>query len=178
MRRILVGAMVATVAVTGPASAGTYYGEVQGAPTLQPRTEVHEEVRAMEVHRINPTARVIREDYPSAGADFGFALATTALNLVYTPVRIVYGVVGAWLGGFSGWVSGGDLRTAKGWWRSTTEGDYYIRPAHFDGTTRFRIIGAVPVHPAPETFDEPLPPAAVEPTGDVVPDDSAADETL
>lgn len=168
MRRILVGTMVATVAVAGPA-----FGGMPDAPCGAGRMEV-----GAPTHRTNPSARVIHEDYPSAGADFGFAVAATAFNLVYTPVRMVYGVVGAGLGGFSGWVSGGDLRTAKGWWRSTTEGDYYIRPAHFDGTTRFRIIGAVPAHSAPETFDEPLPPAATEPAGDVVPDDTAPGDTL
>jgi hypothetical protein len=164
MRSVLIGVMVGLAAVAGPAFAGTpdapcaYVVEV-GAPA----------------QRINPCARVIYEDHPNPGAEFGFAVAATALTLLYTPVRMVYGVTGAALGGFSGWVSGGDLRTAKGWWVNTTEGDYYIRPAHLDSTTRFRIIGAVPAYPAPERYDEPLPPGAVELEEDlVVPEDTSS----
>jgi hypothetical protein len=157
---MLVGVMVAMVVVGGsvsPASAGV------GCP----ETRIGEQA-----YRVNPMSRVVHEKRPSAGAEFGFAVAATVLNIVYTPVRMVYGATGAALGGFSGWVSGGDLRTAKGWWVPTTEGDYYVRPAHFDGSTRFRVIGAVPPTRPLETFDEPLPPSAAEPTeGIVVPED-------
>ncbi len=91
---------------------------------------------------------------------------STAINIVYTPLRMVFGATGAALGGFSGWVSGGDLRTAKGWWVNTTEGDYYVRPAHLDRTTCYRITGAVSCHPPLETYGEPVP--ATEPEEVVV----------
>jgi hypothetical protein len=53
-------------------------------------------------------------------------------------------VVGAALGGFSGWTTGGDGRTARGIWRPTVEGHYFIRPDHLDRTERFRFNGATP----------------------------------
>ena len=92
----------------------------------------------------NPSGRVIVEHEHGAGAEFGLAVASTFLSLIYTPFRFVYGVVGAELGGVGGWSTGGDMRTAKGIWRPTTEGHYYIRPDYLDGTERFRFNGAVP----------------------------------
>lgn len=151
MRRILVGAMVAMVAVAGPAFGGMSdqpvpsQGEAGGP-----------------VHLSNPTARVIHEQYHGAGAEFGLGLAAAGLSLVYTPVRMVYGLVGAGLGGLGGWLTGGDMRTGKALWLPTVDGHYYVRPNHLDGRERFRFNGAIPAVREPETFDQPLPAAAAE----------------
>ena len=132
MRMILVGAMVAVVAMTGPAFGGVDVAD--GSPP-QPCGPVNYN---------NPSGRVIVEHDHGAGAEFGLAVASSVLSLVYTPFRFVYGVVGAGLGGFAGWSTGGDMRTAKGIWRPTTEGHYYVRPDYLDGTERLRFNGAVP----------------------------------
>jgi hypothetical protein len=86
---------------------------------------------------------VIEEDVHGAGAEFGLAVASSALSILYHPFRMVYGVVGAAFGGFAGWTTGGDMRTAKGIWRPTTEGHYFFRPDYLDGTERFRFNGGV-----------------------------------
>jgi hypothetical protein len=135
MRRILVGVMVALVAVAGPAMAGP---ACTGGAADSPVPQV-----GGTVHTTNPTGRVVHESGHGAGAEFGLAVASTGLSLLYFPARIVYGVIGAGLGGFSGWATGGDLRTAKGLWRPTTEGHYFIRPDYLDGTERFRFNGAM-----------------------------------
>ena len=149
MRRILVGAMVAMAAVAEPAFGGVSLETVapQGAPSGA-------------MHLSNPTGRVIHEQYHGGAAEFGLGLASVGLSLVYTPFRIAYGLVGAGLGGFGGWTTGGDMRTAKALWRPTVEGHYSIRPDHLDGRERFRFNGAVPAVREPETFDEPIPAAA------------------
>jgi hypothetical protein len=85
------------------------------------------------------------EVYHSAGEEFGMALGASLLSVLYTPVRLVYGVVGAGLGGVQGWVTGGNRRAADGMWRVTTEGDYYVRPDHFDGSERFDFTNVGPV---------------------------------
>jgi hypothetical protein len=133
MRAILVGAMVAAVAVAaGPAIGGM--DDTSGDPPPAHGA----------VHYSNPSGQVIHEDVHGAGAEFGLAVASSALSVLYHPFRMVYGVVGAALGGFGGWTTGGDMRTAKGIWRPTTEGHYFIRPDYLDGTERFRFNGAVP----------------------------------
>lgn len=135
MRKILVGILVAVVAMAGPAMAGP--GGMGGA------SDPAAGQAGGAVHFTNPTGRVVYEDGHGAGAEFGLALASTGLSLLYLPVRVVYGVLGAGLGGFGGWATGGDLRTAKGLWRPTTEGHYFIRPDYLDRSERFRFNGAV-----------------------------------
>jgi len=135
MRSILVGAMVAMVAaMAGPAFGEMYDDDVGARPE-----------NGGVVHFTNPTAQVVEEDYHSGGAEFGLALASTGLSLIYHPFRAVFGLIGAELGGIGGWSTGGDLRTAKGLWRPTVEGDYYIRPDQLDGTQDFRFNGTAPI---------------------------------
>lgn len=85
------------------------------------------------------------EVYHSAGEEFGMALGASLLSAIYAPVRLVYGIVGAELGGIQGFLTGGNQRAANGAWRVTVEGDYYIRPEHFDGAERFEVINIEPV---------------------------------
>lgn len=80
----------------------------------------------------------------NSGAEFGRGIASIGLSLIYTPFRMVYGAVGAGLGGFAGWATGGDLRASKGLWRPTVDGEYYVRPAHLDGSEPFRFSDATP----------------------------------
>jgi hypothetical protein len=98
------------------------------------------------------------EVYHSAGDEFGMAFASAFLSVLYTPVRMVYGIVGAEFGGVEGFLTGGDLRVARGTWRVTTEGDYYIRPDHFDGTKPFEFTNVKPV--VHERYIAPGPPSA------------------
>ncbi len=132
MRMILVGAMVAAVAMVGPASGGVAVADDNSRPA------------GGMVNYANPSGQVIVEREHGAGAEFGLAVASSVLSVLYTPFRFVYGVVGAELGGVGGWTTGGDMRTAKGIWRPTTEGHYFMRPDYLDGTERFRFSGAVP----------------------------------
>jgi len=173
MRMILVGAMVAAVAMTGPAVGG-----VAVADEYPPAA-------SGDVNFVNPTSQVIVEHEHGAGAEFGLAIASSVLSVLYHPVRMVYGIVGAELGGITGWTTGGDMRAAKGVWRVTTEGHYFMRPDYLDGTERFRVIGAGPAgRPAhvervthvqrsetrvvvPEPAPAPAPEAAPRPPVDI-----------
>ncbi len=95
------------------------------------------------------------EVYHSAGEEFGMALGASLLSALYTPVRLVYGIVGAELGGIQGFLTGGDKRAADGAWRVTVEGDYFIRSDHFDGSERFEVINIDPVVHDRYIADEP-----------------------
>ena len=148
MRMILVGVMMGVaVGVPGPACAGM---DADCPAARVSAADCHAPQVGGEVHFVNPTRRVIEERHRNAGAEFGFAVASSAINILYTPFRLVYGVLGAGFGGFAGWTTGGDMRTAKGIWRPTTEGHYFVRPDYLDGTERFRFCGAVPPRYEPE----------------------------
>lgn len=149
MRAILVGVVVALVAVGGPA----YGGGIVDDSDLRPRAAVDAEPFEAErveeerfvVHRTAPFADVVDEGYHSAGAEWGMGVASTVLSVFYTPVRLTVGIVGAGLGGVEGWLTGGDLRTARSMWRPTVEGDYFIRPDHLDRTERYEFSNVRPV---------------------------------
>lgn len=150
MRKMLVGALVATLMGAGAAYAGTMDGPAPAS----------ERAVTGEVNLTYPAGAVIHEERHSAAAEFGLALASTGLNLVYHPVRMAYGLLGAAVGGFGGWTTGGDPRTAHALWRPTVEGDYYIRPGHLDRSERFRFNGTVPNERVSYVVQEPAEPAA------------------
>ena len=149
MRSILVGVVVAAVAVGGPA----YGGGVVVDSDLRPAPAV--EAEALEtkpvarersgMNETPPFREIVVEDYHSAGAEWGMGVASTILSVFYTPVRLTVGIVGAGLGGVEGWLTGGDLRTARSMWRPTVEGDYFIRPDHLDRTERYEFSNVQPI---------------------------------
>lgn len=147
MRSILVGVVVAVVAVGAPAYGGTIVDDLERRPVpateAEPAAPVVQE--RVEANQIPPFRDVVVEDYHSAGAEFGMGVAATALSILYTPVRLTVGIVGAGLGGVEGWLTGGDLRTARSMWRPTVEGDYFIRPDHLDRTEHYEFGNVRPV---------------------------------
>jgi hypothetical protein len=71
---------------------------------------------------------------PNAGA----SLAAAVANVVYFPVRFALTVVTAEVGGFVGWMTGGDAGAAHALWQST-EGQAYITPDVIEGRERLRF---------------------------------------
>lgn len=147
MRSILVGVVALVLAAGGPAYGGSVVDD-----TERPRAAVEPEViepppapQHMVVHDRAPFREVVVEEYHSAGSEWGMGVASSMFSIFYTPVRLVLGVTGAALGGVEGWLTGGDLRTARSMWRPTVEGDYYVRPDHLDGTERFEVGNFRPV---------------------------------
>lgn len=147
MRSVLVGVVVAVVAVGGPAYGGDVVDDMERRPSAA--VDVIETAPATEerrvIHESAPFRDVVVEEYHSAGAEMGMGVASTILSVFYTPVRLAVGVVGAGLGGVEGWLTGGDLRTARSMWRPTVEGDYFIRPDHLDKTERYEWSNVRPV---------------------------------
>lgn len=150
MRSILVGVVALVVAAGGPAFGGTIVNDDEMRPrpatepaVIEPAPPVTHE--RMEIHQHAPFRDVVVEDYHSAGAEWGMGVASTVLSIFYTPVRLTVGVVGAALGGFEGFVTGGNMRTARSMWRPTVEGDYFIRPDHLDRTERYEFGNFAPI---------------------------------
>ncbi len=71
---------------------------------------------------------------PDAGASLLAALS----NLVYFPLRFTITLVTAEVGGFTGWMTGGDEAAAEAVWHST-EGQPFIPPEVIEGRERLRF---------------------------------------
>src|SRR5688572_8547108 len=100
MRSILVGVVVAVVAVSGPAFGGDVVDDFERRPeaavdVTEPATVTEERTV---VHEAPPFRDVVVEEYHSAGAELGMGVAATIFSVFYTPVRLAVGVVGAGLG--------------------------------------------------------------------------------
>jgi len=64
--------------------------------------------------------------------DAGASLAAALCNVVYFPLRFTVTVVTAEVGGFTGWMTGGDTAAAQAVWQST-DGQAYITPEMIEG---------------------------------------------
>jgi len=68
----------------------------------------------------------------------GASLASALCNVVYFPLRFALTVVTAGLGGFTGMMTGGDLRAADAVW-DATEGQGFITPAILEDSEPLRF---------------------------------------
>jgi hypothetical protein len=149
MRSILVGMAVVMVGLVVPAYGGSIVDDSERRPGPAHESVTVERHPTVErdtvIHDTPPFGDVVVEEYHSAGAELGMGVAATIFSVFYHPVKLVVGVVGAELGGVEGWLTGGDIRTAKSMWRPTVEGDYFVRPDHLDHTERFEVGNFRPV---------------------------------
>jgi hypothetical protein len=75
------------------------------------------------------------------GEEAGFSLLAAVANLFYTPAKTVVAVVGLPVGAFTGWVSGGEERSAYAIWVPTSGGDYFLTTDHMEGSKPIRFFG-------------------------------------
>ena len=146
MRSFLVGVAALVAMVGGPAYGG---GIDDQAP--RPRAAVEPEVIEAPVHEEHwssisgAVSRRGRRGLPQWRVGVGHGVASAVLSIFYTPVRLTVGIAGAALGGVEGFLTGGNVRTARSMWGPTVEGDYFIRPDHLDGTEHFEFSNVRPI---------------------------------
>ncbi len=96
---------------------------------------------------------------PDGGVDWsgvGIGVATGALDLVYVPTKVVYGILGGITGGAAWAVTGGNSQVSDTIWRSSLGGDYVLTPSmvrgdepiHFSGPTETSGQGSGAAAPA------------------------------
>jgi hypothetical protein len=71
------------------------------------------------------------------GSEFAKGVLSPVLSIPYFPVKLAVGIVGAVLGGVSGWATGGSERAAQGIWRPMVGGTYFITPQIIEGERPF-----------------------------------------
>ena len=78
----------------------------------------------------------------SPGGEFGLAIGAAASNLVYTPVKTAMAIVGLFVGGVTGVLTGGDARSAYAIWVPAASGTYVLTAAHLEGSEPIEFFGS------------------------------------
>ena len=121
MRSLMAG-MLAVVMMAGPATVRAYdaadYDYGYGPGEEQPR-------------RIT-----------TQGEEMGLAFTSAVTNIFYFPAKFVVAGVGLITGGFAGWLTGGDQRSAYAFWVPSAGGDYFIRPEQAAGNEPIEFFGS------------------------------------
>jgi len=82
------------------------------------------------------------EPHISPAQDAGLSLLAATANLVYFPARLVVTVITAEVGGFTGWMTGGDTEAANSVW-AVTDGQAFLTPRILEGRERL-CFGRLP----------------------------------
>ena len=76
------------------------------------------------------------------GQEFSKAIAAAALDLVYTPAKVLTAIVGLPIGAMTGVLTGGDTRSAYAVWVPTASGTYFITAANIEGREPVQFFGS------------------------------------
>lgn len=71
----------------------------------------------------------------------GVGAGTVLGNVVYVPVKVVYGILGGIAGGAGYLLTGGNTQTANSIWRSSLGGDYVLTPDMIRGKQPIHFSG-------------------------------------
>lgn len=87
--------------------------------------------------------QAVRADPSSSSEDssVGLHIASGALSLVYTPLKVVYAALGGIVGGFVYVLTGGNDQAAQSVWDASLRGTYWVTPDHLQGNEPVRFKG-------------------------------------
>jgi len=85
----------------------------------------------------------------------GFGALAALSSIVYGPVKVVYALGGAVVGGFAWLFSAGDNDVAVPIWNRSVRGDYVVTPQNIRGEKPLEFIGRdpAPQYAAPVSSD-------------------------
>jgi hypothetical protein len=79
----------------------------------------------------------------SEDPSLGLQIASGALSILYTPLKIVYAGLGGFMGGFAYALTGGNEEVAQSVWDASLGGTYWLTPDHLQGKEPIRFKGEV-----------------------------------
>jgi hypothetical protein len=91
-----------------------------------------------------PPAPALEDANHSASSDdssLGLQIASGALSILYTPVKVVYAGVGGFFGGFVYLLTAGNEPAAQSVWDASLKGTYWLTPDHLQGNEPVRFNG-------------------------------------
>jgi len=112
---------------------------------------------------LSPGVSLAQQTAPSMGEEAVKGVEAPVLSLVYFPVKLTVGIVGALLGGVSGWATGGNERAAESIWRPMTGGSYFITPETLERKKPFLPFDGGPYALSTPTSPAPSGPMSSQP---------------
>jgi len=110
--------------------------------TSSDRSDLHHEVDSTYLNEMKPASSSLEKSSHSGSDSVGSQLASGALSILYTPVKLVYAGLGGIFGGLAYVLTGGDEETAHTIWTASVDGDYYLTPSHLRGDSSVEFMGA------------------------------------
>lgn len=89
-----------------------------------------------------------------AGSNFGIGVVTVLANVVYMPVKLVYGILGGVTGGLAYVLSGANRQVADGVWVPSMGGDYVLTTEMMTGREEVRFNGVRSSRPTKEQEED------------------------
>lgn len=90
---------------------------------------------------IVPEPVVAENSETSDDSSLGLQIASGALSILYTPVKVVYAGVGGLFGGFVYLLTAGNEQAAQSVWDASLKGTYWLTPDHLQGNEPVRFKG-------------------------------------
>jgi len=134
----------ATVTLESPDPvAVTQSGPVESTATAREQVTVFTEPVAGEVTPTPVVAAPVVADNSGTSDDpsLGLQIASGALSILYTPVKVVYAGLGGLFGGFVYLLTAGNEPAAQSVWDASLKGTYWITPDHLQGNEPVRFKG-------------------------------------
>ncbi len=120
----------------------------------EPQSELVEQ-KSQEEHRavvplVTDTPPLVPEEHQSEIVEpfsleeepsLGMHVASGALSVLYTPLKVVYAGLGGLMGGLAYLVTAGNEHTAHSVWDASLHGTYWLNPNHLQGKEAIRFKG-------------------------------------
>ena len=106
--------------------------------------ETELDVTPMEAFNDEGTSEAVLQPYEGTSTDdssVGLKIASGALSILYTPIKVTYAVLGGFFGSFSYILTAGNLPVAQSIWDASLQGDYWLTAKHLQGDEAIHFQG-------------------------------------
>ena len=122
-------------------------------PTFPAKAELHKEIDSTYTDSMKPISKNKSTSEPGFDS-VGSQMASGALTMLYTPVKLVYAGLGGIFGSLAYVLTAGHEPTAQTIWSASLNGDYFFTPAHLRGDVPLQFMGSSEDNSMADTSEE------------------------
>ncbi|WP_447969818.1 hypothetical protein [Nitrospira sp. M1] len=115
--------------------------------TSSERSDLHRDVDSTYLREMESASSTEQSSQSGSDDSVGAQIASGALSILYTPVKLVYAGLGGIFGGLAYVLTGGDEATAHTIWTASVDGDYFLTPSHLSGDSSVEFMGSTQAKP-------------------------------